>query len=237
MTDEAFVFTDTARERKQMAIGSKHKKSGRVSHKVGLSQDHMSEAELRKKNGEVKAYNMFVPWTWKEFKSAPADICQMYLDRLYECYHLNIAALSKMFDKSKTAIRDQMKAKGVTLMCKPGHMYMDDAKEFEEFLSRVPVTEEYVPCKQPSEPVLVPVEQKHDDAPDALASCLDTIRKAFGLNDEEAVEEEPPAPSMKRCTFLFEGLYNEDYILKILNNSGLSLEKRYVIRIEVKESE
>lgn len=237
MTDEAYVFTDTARERKQMAIGSKHKKSGRVSHKVGLSQDHMSEAELKKKNGEVKAYNMFVPWTWEEFKSAPADICQTYLDRLYECYHPNIAALSKMLGKSRETIRNQMRAKGVTLMCKPGHMYMDNAEAFEEFLSRVPVTEEYVPCKQPSKPALAPVEQKHDDAPDALASCADALRKAFGLNDEETAKEEPAIPSMKRCTFLFEGFYNEDYILKILNNSGLDNEKRYVIRIEVKEAE
>ena len=231
MSDEEYVFTDTARERKQMAIGSKHKKSGRVSHKVGLSQDRMSEAELKKKNGDVKAYNMFVPWTWEEFKSAPTDICQMYLDRLYECYHPNIAALSKMLGKSRETIRNQMRAKGVTLMCKPGHMYMDNAEAFEEFLSRVPVTE------KESEPVLVPVKQKHDDALDALASCASVIRKAFGLNDEETDMDDILMPSLKEYSISFEGPYNEDYISKILGNMCACPEKRYVIRVEVKEAE
>lgn len=107
------AYQETIYERRQMAIGAKKRKCGAKSRKCGFPSDMMSKKELEKMNGEVKCYNVLVPWTWSEFKNAPDDICQEYLDRLSTVYRINQSMLAMMFSKTAGAVRTEIKKRGL----------------------------------------------------------------------------------------------------------------------------
>lgn len=80
MTDEEFVLRQEIRERKAMGRGAYHKKNGSKSKYCSLPSDHLTNTEKKRRNGEVKTYNISrVITNYEDFKKLPPDLMQTYI--------------------------------------------------------------------------------------------------------------------------------------------------------------
>lgn len=80
MTDEEYVFRQDIRERKAAGRGAYHKKCGSKSKYVRLPSDNLTNAEKKRRNGEVKTYNINKCITnYADFKELPTDLMHTYI--------------------------------------------------------------------------------------------------------------------------------------------------------------
>lgn len=95
MTDEAYVFNETNRERAIVRRSAAHKKGGSRSKYCGLEVDRMSQREIAKKHGPVMMWNMNDFYTWEEFKLMPSDIKVEWLNRMINKYNISMSDVSR----------------------------------------------------------------------------------------------------------------------------------------------
>lgn len=93
MTNEAYVFNETNRERAILKRSACHKKGGSKSKSCKLGVDKMSNKEIEAMHGPVKSWKMTEFYTWDEFKSMPEDIQVEYLNYLVDTYHVSVGAI------------------------------------------------------------------------------------------------------------------------------------------------
>lgn len=80
MTDEEFIFHQEIQEKKAAGRGAYHKKCGSKSKKVTFPSDYLTNAEKKRRNGEVKTYNINkVINNYTDFKNLPDDLKLTYL--------------------------------------------------------------------------------------------------------------------------------------------------------------
>jgi len=94
MTDAAYAFIETNKERKSLARQAKYRKNGSKSKKCTLPQDNMTKKELMAMNGPVISWDLKKAYTFDEFKQMPEDIQIRYINRfltLYDCTLVTIA--------------------------------------------------------------------------------------------------------------------------------------------------
>lgn len=101
MTDEAFVFNQTVRERKATGYGAYHKKrkGGRT---IRFPSDYLSRRERQQMNGEVFSFDPRKFYTAEEFTALPpvykAKLINSYMDK----YDVGLSNISEIvFGKSK----------------------------------------------------------------------------------------------------------------------------------------
>lgn len=102
MTDAAYLFQQNVRERKSSSRGARAKKNGSKSRSCKLSTDYMTPAQIKKRNGDVKVYQLKKPMNWETFKAMPHDLQSEYISFLLSKKG-RIADMLEMFGCEKGA--------------------------------------------------------------------------------------------------------------------------------------
>jgi len=97
MTDEAYVFRQTEKERKRNARGAFSKKGGSRSKKCSLPSDRLTEKQRKELNGEVYSYDVNKPMDWSTFVYMPQDIQLEYLKKLCSAHGGRLRDAADMF--------------------------------------------------------------------------------------------------------------------------------------------
>lgn len=101
-------------QKKRIASGAYHKKSGAKTRFVSLPSDNLTPSQLKKRNGPVKKFNIDQPMSWKEFKALGHDHQQLYISHIYELYKPSYSMLEKMFGVSNPSIINYFKSHAIT---------------------------------------------------------------------------------------------------------------------------
>lgn len=142
MDDAEFVFHETNRERKVIGYGDKHKvrRGGRTVH---LGHDHMTPAQLRKMNGEMKVYEMNKPCKYNVFKFWPDDLKKEYLSGLFEKYDVSHKDIAEMLEVSPATVYRITKTLGIASTHTGYHVQsFEMEKAWREFLNPTPEADE-----------------------------------------------------------------------------------------------
>lgn len=101
-------------QKKRIASGAYHKKSGAKTRFVSLPSDNLTPSQLKKLNGPVKKFNIDQPMNWKEFKALGHDNQQLYISHIYDLYKPSYSMLEKMFGVSNPSIINYFKSHAIT---------------------------------------------------------------------------------------------------------------------------
>lgn len=100
-------------QKKRIANGAFHKKSGIRSRRCTLPSDFLSPSELRRRNGPMKTYDMNKPMSWQEFLDMPDDLKATYIRCLRERFGATDVMFGQMFHVHATSFRTYRIAVGV----------------------------------------------------------------------------------------------------------------------------
>lgn len=99
-------------QKKRVSYGAKHKKVRRQG--CTLPSDHLSEAEKKARNGEVKTYNLDLPMSWKNFKAMPKDLQETYIRNLQSRFNVGLSHISRdLFGMSRMTLPGYLRREGV----------------------------------------------------------------------------------------------------------------------------
>lgn len=101
-------------QKKRIASGAYHKKSGAKTKFVSLPSDNLTPSQLKKLNGPVKKFNIDQPMSWKEFKALEHGHQQLYISHIYDLYKPSYSMLEKMFGTSTPSIVNYFKSHAIT---------------------------------------------------------------------------------------------------------------------------
>lgn len=102
-------------ERKQLARQAKYKKNGSKSKKCTLPQDNMTDAQLRKQNGEVYTFSMNRPMrSWATFVNLSPATATEYVMGLHDEYGASVGDLADMFGVSYNTVWNRLNGIGVS---------------------------------------------------------------------------------------------------------------------------
>ena len=96
MDDAAYAFAQDVKDRKRTATGAYHKRTGSRSRKVTLSQDTLTHAQWKRRNGPVQTYETNMPHTLKELRCWPKHMQVLYMDELLNRFNPTLAQLAHM---------------------------------------------------------------------------------------------------------------------------------------------
>ena len=106
-------FDYDALQKKRIAAGARRMKRGSRSKRCSLPSDHLTPAQLKRRNGPVSTYKLDAPMRWDDFKSMPVDLQKQYLTNLVETYGATNEMLGDMFYVHPTHVGAVKKALGV----------------------------------------------------------------------------------------------------------------------------
>ena len=106
-------FDYDALQKKRIAAGARHMKRGSRSKRCSLPSDHLTPAQLKRRNGPVSTYKLDAPMMWDDFKAMPVDLQKKYLTNLVETYGATNEMLGDMFYVHPTHVGAVKKALGV----------------------------------------------------------------------------------------------------------------------------
>ncbi len=86
MTDEKYVYLQEIREKKSAGRGVLGKRTGSKTRYVGLPHDHMTAAELKRRNSKVSSVRLNQPITYAELKELTPTLKFLYLDNCINRY-------------------------------------------------------------------------------------------------------------------------------------------------------
>lgn len=108
MTDERFTFVEQQRETKSAARGAKHRVCGSKSRRCTLPHEHLTPAQLKRRNGIMITCDMSAPHTWAELKQWPEDLRREYMTRLIDTYCPTYAQLAAMLGCSDGSVYNHL---------------------------------------------------------------------------------------------------------------------------------
>lgn len=145
MTD----FEYDAMQKKRIAAGDRHRKRGGKSKYCGLPSDHMTQAQWKKKNGEVIVMNLTEAMPWRQFRSMPADLQVEYVNKCVERFGCSMSDFARVFGVSAQTVRAYFKELRVADRFPRGRSKRPvPEEEFERWLGHndlEPVIEETTP--------------------------------------------------------------------------------------------
>ena len=116
MTDEAFVFNQTVRERKATGYGAHHKKrkGGRT---IRFPSDYLSRRERQQMNGEVVSFDPRKFYTADEFSMLPPEHKATLINGYISRYDVGLSNISEIvFGKSKAWLHNVLNKSGILPM-------------------------------------------------------------------------------------------------------------------------
>lgn len=106
-------FDYEALQKKRIGYGAAHKKGRRKG--CTLPSDHLTAAEKKARNGEMKSYHLDLPMTWEDFKTMPKDLQSEYIRSLQSRFDVGLSNISRdLFDLSRTSLAIYMKKNGIS---------------------------------------------------------------------------------------------------------------------------
>lgn len=116
MTDEAFVFNQTVRERKVTGYGAYHKKR-RGGRTIRFPSDNLSRREKQQMNGEVVSFDPRKFYTAEEFSMLPPEHKATLINGYIDKYDVGLSNISKIvFEKSKCWLYKELERENVLPM-------------------------------------------------------------------------------------------------------------------------
>lgn len=111
MTDEEHTFREDARTKKDVARSARNQvKHGYRGKSLGVKQEHMTQKEWRKMNGEVKSYSLKRPMKWPEYTALPKDLKRDYLTGLRTRFDATTYQIGAMLGVSHSMVEREMGA-------------------------------------------------------------------------------------------------------------------------------
>ncbi len=95
MTDERYVYQQYIRDKKTTSRGARAKRNGSKSKKCSLPSDGMTQAQWKRRNSEVKTYNIKFKMTYEQFKDMPQDLQGKYLTQIVQAYGATLADIAR----------------------------------------------------------------------------------------------------------------------------------------------
>lgn len=86
MTDEKYLYLQDIREKKAAGRGVFSKRTGSKTRYVGLPSDHLTAAEMKRRNSKVSSVKLNQPITYEELKELTPSLRFLYLDNLIHRY-------------------------------------------------------------------------------------------------------------------------------------------------------
>lgn len=131
-------------------------------------------------NGEVKAYKLNEPMTWKEFKKMPDDLKRSYLDAITQKFNAPKTELTKMFGVNYKTLTVEMNRLGCGKSYRGKLKWDEDA--FKKWCNGInedepPVEENNVPVEPPAEAAVnvIPDEESAEEN-----CCVNTQLQTWG---------------------------------------------------------
>lgn len=113
MNEVEYMLRQDAREKKAAGRGIYHKRSGSKTKYVGLPSDHLTAAQMKRRNGPVVKYNIGKRLTYAEFKELPPDIAGTYITNLQSTYYASIATIAQSLGASAPALKAYIHKNGI----------------------------------------------------------------------------------------------------------------------------
>ena len=110
MNDETYVFIQDVRERKITARGARHKVGGSRSKKCTLSQDTLTPAQLKRRNGPVLTCDLNKPYTLTSLRTLSRHMQVEYMENLLRKFNPTTPQLCGMLDCSPTTMYGWLKS-------------------------------------------------------------------------------------------------------------------------------
>ena len=174
MKDTEYLFTQTSRERKQLARNAKYKKNGSKSRRCTLPSDNLTPSQKKGLSGPMLTYNLDQPHTLAELKDWPTDLRHEYMNKLIHTYLPDNLSLSLMLGCKQSSISyildrhfDIRRPRSYTPSKDPATL-----RQWEQFIGVAPDPE---PIPEPVTPTPEPVVQHRASSPIAY----DTISVSF----------------------------------------------------------
>ena len=164
-------------QKKRIARGAAHRRCGSKSKFCSLPSDHMTTSEWKRRNGNVKTFNLKDPMAWSDFKSMPLDLQQAYIDKLQERFNISINRISvDLFGLCQDALRRHVERKGLKHISMPG--YNRILPEWYQWIN--------------GEPEEIPVEECEEELDETVEKCEGI--EDFGVTGEPG---EPGVPLLR----------------------------------------
>lgn len=84
-------------QKKRIASNARRRVCGSKSKFCGLPSDHLTPAQWRKRNGEVRTMNLNQPMSWQAFKEMPNDLQKEYIQKCVDTFGCSMHDLSLLF--------------------------------------------------------------------------------------------------------------------------------------------
>ena len=120
MTDETYTLLQTNKDRATAARSARARVNGSKSKRCPLGTDHMTPAQLRKRNGVIYQMNTSKPMTMQELKALPDHMTREYLGTIIQQHKPTTAEIADMLGCSGTYALQYLQQHGVSLIHKRG---------------------------------------------------------------------------------------------------------------------
>ena len=151
-------------QKKRIASNARRRVCGSKSKFCGLPSDHLTPAQWRKRNGEVKTMNLNQPMSWQAFKDMPNDLQKEYIQKCVDTFGCSMHDLSLLFRVHPVTIIRNFNIMGIDMsVFKRGKRMTKEAQQkFNAWLSAQPTEAE------PINEAAVPVEPRKSNI---LSNC------------------------------------------------------------------
>lgn len=230
MNDIEYLYRQDIREKKATGRGVFSKKSGARTKYVGLTQDRLTSAQLKRRNSPVFTYNITTCiHSWSEFKSMPSDLQCEYLKRVIKTYNPSIEMIASAMGVTSESLRSLIHAKNFDIPLKRGgrkrqHPY------WNAFLcdNRTTLGEAVKLSDAIVEPQEEPKEEPYEEVCSDVSEEMPVVEKCFV---EDSIPDRLDAPSVYKFSVSMEGTAMQLYtMLSMLTDS----KERYEFDLLVK---
>lgn len=106
-------FEFDVREKKRIAAGARHRKQGSRSRRCTLPHELLTPAQLRRKNGAVRVFQLSRPMDAAAWEAMPEDLQRRYIERLRQRYNVGAVRLAAMLGLPREALRLRLEQLGL----------------------------------------------------------------------------------------------------------------------------
>ena len=203
MTDIEYIYLKDLREKKAAGRGIFGKRTGSKTRYVGLSQNHKTDAQLKRRNGPVQTYNISTLINdYKTFKDLPHDLKIEYLSAIQDTYRVSIPLIAESMGVSSSTFHGMLKRENIELRRFHAAAVSPDWGMFLKGLmtSRGKATEK-AQCKCEPLPGFPPTAAKAEPAP---------VVEATPAEPAPVIESEPAGDKPKALSLPFRVGVNVD---------------------------
>lgn len=102
-------------QKKRIASNARRRVCGSKSKFCGLPSDHMTYAQWKKHNGEVKTVNLNQPMSWQAFKGVPNDLQREYIQKCVDTFGCSLHDFGLMFRVNPMTISRNFQKIGIDM--------------------------------------------------------------------------------------------------------------------------